>query len=57
MATMTKHQAKKRLTEASNKIIAVLASRPISKGWLTNTQFNELVKIHNKLEGFALKLR
>jgi len=57
MATMTKHQAIKRLTEASNKIIAVLASRPISKGWLTNTQFNELVKIHNKLEGFALKLR
>jgi len=54
---MTKAQARRRFTEASDKIMKVLGSNPISNGWISPAQFGELVKLHNKLESYAKKLK
>ena len=54
---MTKAHARRRFTEASDKIMKVLGSNPISNGWISTAQFGELVKLQNKLESYAKKLK
>jgi len=55
MAKMTKAQARKRLTEAAQKVARVWADQypPV----LTTRETNELVKIHDSLIKMSLKLK